>query len=236
VGYPSLVSSIILWSLTMTSKFDLDESFVRDSKFNKMIVETRFDRQKFRETKQREMLDRQRKQLTDEELEDLERSSLVDPVTNLYNQRAFYRKLEYEVRRAKRYKRPLSLIVMAVDNIEPLQRQYGHMVVDEILRAAAVIFDVTIRDVDIAGRMDGHKLGIILPETYSSRAAVVAERIRERIKLEPVNNELRTLRVTASFGLVSFPTHARDEVDLVKRAIEFLDMAIVQGGDCVYSG
>lgn len=221
-----------------TGKFEVDGKWasVRETKFTKMVLETRFDRQKFKETKQREMLDRQRKPMSDEELEELERKSLKDAVTDLYNQRTFLRKLEYEMRRAKRYKRPLSLMILTIDNISQLQRQYGQMIVDEVMRAAARISGICIRDVDVSGIVDVAKIGIIFPETYSSRAMIVAERIRERMKQEPINSEMRHLRVTTSIGVVSFPTHARDEIDLLQRAIEFLAKAEAEGGDRVHNG
>ncbi|CAN5200428.1 hypothetical protein BH11CYA1_BH11CYA1_39550 [soil metagenome] len=221
-----------------TGKFEVDGKWasVRETKFTKMVLETRFDRQKFKETKQKEMLDRQRKPMSDDELEELERQTLRDPVTDLYNQRSFLRKLEYEMRRAKRYKRPLSLMILTIDNISQLQRQYGQMIVDEVMRAAARISGLCIRDVDVSGICDVAKIGIIFPETYSSRAMIVAERIRERMKQEPINSEMRHLRVTTSIGVVSFPTHARDEIDLLQRAIEFLAKAEEEGGDRVHNG
>ncbi|MFA6209927.1 MAG: diguanylate cyclase [Candidatus Obscuribacterales bacterium] len=221
-----------------TGKFEVDGKWasVRETKFTKMVLETRFDRQKFKETKQKEMLDRQRKPMSDEELEELERKSLKDLVTDLYNQRTFLRKLEYEMRRAKRYKRPLSLMILTIDNISQLQRQYGQMIVDEVMRAAARITGICIRDVDVSGIVEVAKIGIIFPETYSSRAMIVAERIRERMKQEPINSEMRHLRVTTSIGVVSFPTHARDEIDLLQRAIEFLAKAEEEGGDRVHNG
>ncbi|MBN9394491.1 MAG: GGDEF domain-containing protein [Candidatus Melainabacteria bacterium] len=219
-------------------QFDLDEgwAFAKESKFTKKMLETRFDRQKFKETKQKEMIERQRKPYSEMDLEEMERMSLLDPVTELYNQRSFLRKLEYELRRAKRYKRPLSLMVLAVDNFAQLQRQYGQMIVDEVMKASARITNACIRDVDIAGRCDSTFIGIIFPETYSSRAMVVAERVRDRIKTEPINSELRHLRVTVSIGVVSFPTHARDEIDLMHKAVDFMTQAATEGGDRINNG
>jgi len=221
-------------------KYDVDEgwSFARENKFNRMVLETRFDRQKFKETQHKEISDRQhsKRNLSEDELEEMEKASLRDPVTGLFNQRTFLRKLEYELRRAKRYKRPLSLMVMSVDNISSLKRQYGQMIVDDVMKAAARIVEHCVRDVDIAGRAEGMRIGVIFPETYSSRAMIVAERVRERMRTEPVNMELRHLRVTVSVGVVSFPTHARDEVDLMHRAQEFASTSEVQGGDRVYNG
>jgi len=219
-------------------KFDIDEgwAFARENKFNRMVLETRFDRQKFKETQHKENAERLRRPLSDDELEEMEKASLRDPVTSLFNQRAFLRKLEYELRRAKRYRRPLSLMVLSVDNMSSLKRQYGQMIVDDVMKAAARIVEHCVRDVDIPGRTEGMNIGIIFPETYSSRAMIVAERVRERIRTEPVNTELRHLRVTISVGVVSFPTHARDEMDLLNRAQEFASISETQGGDRVYNG
>ncbi|MBU6455027.1 MAG: diguanylate cyclase [Cyanobacteria bacterium REEB67] len=219
-------------------KFDVDEgwAFARENKFNRMVIETRFDRQKFKETQHKEIVDRERKPLSDDELEEMERASLRDPVTALFNQRTFLRKLEYELRRAKRYKRPLSLMVLSVDNMSSLKRQYGQMIADDVMKAAARIVEHCVRDVDISGRAEGMRIGCIFPETYSSRAMIVAERVRERIRTEPVNNELRHLRVTISVGVVSFPTHARDEIELMNKALEFASVSEVQGGDRVHNG
>jgi two-component system cell cycle response regulator len=219
------------------SKGKTDEgwAFARENKFNRLVLETRFDRQKFKEIQHKEIVDRERRPLSDEELEAMERASMRDPVTNLFNQRIFLRKLEYELRRAKRYKRPLSLLVLSVDNIDSLKRQYGQMIVDDVMKAAARIVDHCIRDVDISGRAEGMRIACIFPETYSSRAMIVAERIRERVRTEPVNSELRHLRVTVSVGVVSFPTHARDEIDLMNKAVEFASQSEAQGGDRVHN-
>ena len=110
------------------------------------------------------------------------------------------------------------------------------MIVEDMLRTTAKIIKKAIRDVDIPGRCKDNRLAVIFPETYSSRAVVVGERIRERLKSMPISDELKSLRVTCSGGVVSFPTHARDELDLMNKAIEFLDVAKAEGGDRVYNG
>lgn len=220
-------------------KFDVDETWksVRENKFTRKMLETRVDRQKFKDTQRQEQAEReQHRELSEEELEELEAVSMRDPLTGIFNKRAMLRKLEYELRRAKRYKRPLSLMVLAVDNMEQYQRQYGTMIVEEMIKVTTRILTGSIRDVDISGRCEGETLAVIFPETYSSRAMVVAERVRERMKTEPVSQEMRHLRMTVSLGVVSFPTHARDEHDLMARALEFMARAASEGGDRVHNG
>jgi diguanylate cyclase (GGDEF)-like protein len=220
-------------------KFDIDEgwSSAKENKFTKMVNETRTDREKFKADKVRKTSEIEvNKQLSDEELSELEKSSMLDPLTGLLNFKAFFKKLDYELRRAKRYKRPLSLMLVQLDNLEGSKRQYGAMIEEELLKSATQTLKACIRDIDFPGRGDGPYLLVVFPETYSSKAMVVAERMRERLTTHNISKDLRHLRVTASIGVVSFPTHARDEHDLLALALEYANHAQSQGGDRVYNG
>lgn len=210
--------------------------FARESMFTRMVLAMRISRQKFKESKQQALLDKTRHVFSEEQLEEMERITLHDKLTGLYNARTFLKKLQYELKRAKRYKRPLSLLVMSVDQLDAIGRQYGVLTIDNILRAAASIIQSTIRDVDIAARWGRDQFGIIFPETYSSRAIVVGKRIQEKAKTEQITEDLKSLRMTVSVGIVSFPTHARNENDLLAKAFEFLTVAQQQGGDLVIDG
>jgi len=211
--------------------------FIRETMFTRKVFEIRISRQKFKEAKQKAIFDRTRQnELPEEKLKEYERQTLYDGLTGLFNPRTFIRKLEYELKRAKRYKRPLSLVVIALDGLDHLGEAYGALVLDDILKSCAVIVQSSIRDVDVAARCAVDQLAVLFPETYSSRAVLVGERIREKIAAQPITNDNRKLRVTASIGVVSFPTHAREENDLMSKALEFLEEAQTRGGDCVYSG
>lgn len=211
-------------------------SYARETKFTQLMKKTKQDRKKFKEQKQQRDLDRSRQFISEEKLEHYEKVSMRDETTGVFNHKAFMRKLEYEVRRAKRYKRPVSLLLMEIDELGTYGRQYGTMIVEDMLKSAMEIIKNAIRDVDIPGRCEANRLAVIFPETYSSRALVVGERIRETLKNYPINEELKHLRVTASIGVVSFPTHARDEHSLMFKSIEFLDSAKSEGGDKVFNG
>ncbi|MBL8082438.1 MAG: GGDEF domain-containing protein [Candidatus Obscuribacter sp.] len=219
-------------------KYDIDEgwAFAKENKFSKMVNETRFDRAKFKATKNRETAERERKPLTEAEMAEFEKASTIDALTGVLNFKTFYRKLDYELRRAKRYKRPLSLMLVQLDNLDNCKRQYGAMVEDEMVKSAVRLILGCIRDVDVCGRAEGSDIAVIFPETYSSKAMVVAERVRDKLRSESINNDLRHLRVTASIGVVSFPTHARDEHDLLQKAIQFAGHAREEGGDMVFNG
>lgn len=224
----------------MSERGERDEregwSFTRDNKFSQMVKKTKDDREQYNVDKQSRNLETGRENISDETLEQYEKVSLLDKSTGLYNFKTFMRKLEYELKRAKRYKRPVSILIVEIDEMDIYSRQYGSMIVEDMLKSATKIVRKAIRDVDIAGRCKDNRLAVIFPETYSSRAVVVGERIRERLKASSISDELKHLRVTCSVGVVSFPTHARDELNLMNKALEFLDVAKEEGGDRVYNG
>ncbi|HEY9776957.1 MAG TPA: diguanylate cyclase [Planktothrix sp.] len=209
----------------------------KESAFTRMVFQNRWNRQRFKETRQQQVFEKSRQLfLTDEKIEEYEQAAVLDKATGLYNSRSFKKKLHYELKRAKRYKRPLSLLILSIDRMDEIRRQYGLLAQDEVMKAAADIVKGAIRDVDIACRSNADQLAVIFPETYSSRAIVVSDRVREKLKSSPVSADLRGLAVTASIGVVSYPTHARDGVDLLNMALDFLVVARKQGGDQIYSG
>jgi diguanylate cyclase (GGDEF)-like protein len=161
---------------------------------------------------------------------------LCDSTTGLANQRAFSQRLDYELSRAKRYKHNLSLLLMSIDNLHSIEQDFAGCSADELLKYAVAVVQQHVRNTDIPARLNRDRVAIIFPETTSATALLVAERIRERISSESVRDDHPDLRVTTSIGLVSFPTHAREEHDLMARAIEFLEEAIRQGGNTVYNG
>ncbi len=205
--------------------------FAKDSMFTKKVHENRISREKFKETKANAV-----RFFSDEELADYEDTVLFDRVTGLHSAIAFDRRFKFEVKRARRYKRPLALLLLTVDGLDRIGREFGQLTIEDCLRAASRLIKGAIRDVDIAAVTDAGPIAILFPETYSSRATVVGERIRFKLKQEQINDDLASIRVTASIGIVSFPTHARDDIALFDKAIEFLNTAQDQGGDRVITG
>jgi len=102
----------------------------------------------------------------------------TDALTALYNHRYFYHLLDTEVKRARRYGRALSLIMLDIDHFKQFNDRYGHLAGDEALRVLAQILRKNSRRVDTVARYGGEEFAIILPETDLSQAAVQAERLR----------------------------------------------------------
>lgn len=165
--------------------------------------------------------------------DDIERLALIDSLTDLYNSRTFLKEIKDELKRAKRYKRPVSLCMITVDNFGDVSRSYGALAADGVLKLVGGVVKSAIRDVDIAARFSAEEFAIILPETNAQGAAIVAERIRNRVLNHEVTHNWNNLKVSASVGVAAFPTHAREHDELIQRTIQAMELAEQRGGDQV---
>ncbi len=165
--------------------------------------------------------------------EDIEKMALLDSLTELYNSRTFLKEMKDELKRAKRYKRPVSLCMVSVDGFKDITRSYGALTSDAVLKVIGGVLKSAIRDVDIPSRFSSDEFAIILPETNAAGAAIVAERIRSRVANHGITHNWHNLKVTTSVGLAAFPTHARESDELLSRTVQALEMAVQKGGDVV---
>ncbi len=126
-----------------------------------------------------------------------------DGLTGLYNHRHFQEMLCKEIGEALRYGRPLALLLFDVDFFKKVNDGYGHPAGDAVLKQIAHHVAQTVRTSDLVARYGGEEFAIILPETDSRDAVVLAERIRRGIEtLEiDVGSQQPRLRVTVSLGL-----------------------------------
>ena len=107
------------------------------------------------------------------------RLAVTDHLTGLPNRREVEQRLELEVERAGRYGRPLSVLMVDLDDLKAVNDQYGHAVGDEVLCALAHMMRDNIRSSEIAGRLGGDEFTVVLPETDSRQAAALAQRFIE---------------------------------------------------------
>jgi len=146
----------------------------------------------------------------------------VDPLTKLYNRRFIVSFAETEVKEALRYKRPLSIILLDIDNFKGVNDTYGHPVGDEVIKMVADVLKTEIRETDKAGRYGGEEFIIILPNTPAENALEVAERVRKAIESRKVpvetEGEKIELKVTASIGVSSLGTHGNTFFELLQAA------------------
>ncbi len=186
-----------------------------------------------KELEQRSLIAHAQKTMSLTKVEETEKLALFDILTDLYNSRTFIKEVKDELKRAKRYKRPLTICIVAIDNIREISMQYGALTSDTVLQKAASIVKSAIRDVDIAARYSMEEFAIMLPETNASGASIVAERIRQRTSGHVISHNWHNLRISLSFGLASFPHHGREHDEIINEAIIALKTAIRQGGDQV---
>jgi two-component system cell cycle response regulator len=135
-------------------------------------------------------------------MEKLQKLAITDGLTKLYNSRSFYTQLELEVDRFNRYKHPLSLLLLDIDNFKDYNDKYGHLEGDKVLVRFSQIIKSCLRANDSAYRYGGEEFTVILPETTGEEAKTVAQRIRATLENEnfiPEPNKKAT--ITISIGV-----------------------------------
>jgi len=129
--------------------------------------------------------------------DELNRLSITDSLTGLYNQRHFYIRLKEEVVRAQRQKRPLALILLDLDDFKHYNDNHGHLAGDEALRQVGGIINKSIREgVDAGFRYGGDEFAIILIDSDLFIAKEIGRRVEESLK--------ESVQITASLGYTKF--------------------------------
>jgi diguanylate cyclase (GGDEF)-like protein len=145
----------------------------------------------------------------------MELLATTDGLTQLNNHRTFQEHLAKEVERARRYKRPLSLLLMDIDHFKSFNDTYGHPVGDLVLKEISSCIKASIRVNDIAARYGGEEFTVIIPETGEEGAMVIAERIRRSVEQHVITSLERQLRVNISLGCATIPSHAENGQELI---------------------
>lgn len=133
--------------------------------------------------------------------EKTQRQAKTDGLTGMLNHRTFYEQLEIELRRAQRYSTNLSIIMADVDNLKPINDNYGHKAGDMAIKQIARRISACIRQIDIAARYGGDEFAVILPNTSLEDAVVVAERMVEMVKSTPMIWEGHRISLSISVGV-----------------------------------
>lgn len=140
-----------------------------------------------------------RKQMEDE----LRQMTVIDPVTGVLNRRQFLDDGAKEMKRARRYKRNLSVLLMTIDRFEALNSEHGSAFGDEAIRVAVTACQNSIRDSDYLGRLADIEFAILLPETPLEGAKIVAERIRDEVMRSDLMVDKVKIAVTTSISIAT---------------------------------
>jgi len=150
----------------------------------------------------------------------------TDSLTSLYNHRYFHERLRSELRRAERYGRPLSVVMLDIDHFKTLNDTHGHPVGDMVLADLAKILLGGVRkDIDIVARYGGEEFALILPETEAPNAMICAEHLRAAVEqYRFVGKDGEAIPVTISLGVAQYPIHSSEREGLIMAA----DLAMYQ--------
>jgi diguanylate cyclase (GGDEF)-like protein len=127
--------------------------------------------------------------------------AIKDALTGLYNQAYFWRVFEMETERSKRYKNPLCLVIIDVDNFKHVNDTYGHQKGDMVLAEVGRVLSQSIRKVDILFRYGGDEFIVLLTETDLEGARMISERLRAKIEDHCFSTPaINDLKITFSLG------------------------------------
>lgn len=184
---------------------------------------------KYKERQKIEKMNRELEQKVEERTKKLRKMVITDELTNLFNRRRILELLEIELEKAKRYKRDLALIMIDLDFFKKINDSLGHQFGDKVLKKIGEIMQQNTRNLDLVGRYGGEEFLLILPETNLEKAALVAEKLRQKIKKSDI--EGLDFKLTASFGAVQYEGESSQQ--LIKRADDLLYKAKKEGRDRV---
>jgi diguanylate cyclase (GGDEF)-like protein/PAS domain S-box-containing protein len=144
----------------------------------------------------------------------LEALATVDGLTGAKNRRALDERLEMELRRAWRYKTPLSVLLLDVDKFKQFNDSFGHLAGDEVLKTVALVLQENVRVIDFVARYGGEEFAVLLPQTDVEGAMIVANRLREKIEAAKWIDR----PVTASIGVASLSETMKERAELLAAA------------------
>ncbi|UCH45551.1 MAG: diguanylate cyclase [Nitrospiraceae bacterium] len=149
----------------------------------------------------------------------IEKIRITDELTDVFNIRYLNQAIDMEVERTRRYGSMFSLIFMDLDNFKIVNDRFGHLAGSKVLIEVAAVLKRNLRKLDIITRYGGDEYVIIMPQTARQSCMFVAERLRREIEKEDfLKSEGLAIKITASFGVASYPDNARNKEELLKIA------------------
>jgi diguanylate cyclase (GGDEF)-like protein len=157
-------------------------------------------------------------------IESVERDAAIDGLTQIYNRRFFSLWFENEIRRAKNYSQPLSLLILDIDHFKKVNDTWGHNTGDMVLRKLAEILRAHTRNSDLTARYGGEEFVVVMTSSNKDQAFIHAENLRATIAdMEvKVSGHEAPLKVTITCGVATYPEDGENTTDLLRAADEAL--------------
>lgn len=167
-------------------------------------------------------------------ISNLERETVTDPLTGVFNRRHLNRRLNEEVAIAQRYGLPLSLLLLDIDHFKLVNDRHGHQTGDRVLVTLGKAAVKVLRESDVLTRYGGEEFMVIAPHTDLLGATQLAERMRKQIEshdfgLPDEDNNLNGAHVTVSIGVASLGDGVDDGESLIHAADKNLYRAKLEG-------
>ena len=167
--------------------------------------------------------------------------SLLDPLTRLSGRRAFELELRKELARAYRSRKPVTLMLMDVDDFSNISKMYGHLTADFVLRCIARNVTSMLRSTDVVARVGGVRFALLLPSSLETKGQEIAERIRSEMEFMEINDGRGgNLFVSLSIGLTSWSPQNYPAINMEHLASQLksvaeraLEKSVERGGNCV---
>lgn len=171
------------------------------------------------------------------DLEEVQRESMMDALTKLYNRKCFDQTIERNILEAREKDRALCLVLVDIDHFKSFNDTFGHQTGDQVLRLVAMTLRAHTKGQDLAARYGGEEFALLLPDTDVRGAVALSDKVRKAIQskelLRRSTNE-KLGRVTASFGVAMLNAHDTSN-SLIERADKALYAAKGAGRNRVVS-
>ncbi|WMS42931.1 diguanylate cyclase [Acuticoccus sp. MNP-M23] len=132
---------------------------------------------------------------------EVRRLAFVDELSGLPNRRSFYLHLDRAWARWKRYANPFAIVMVDIDRFKLINDNYGHPAGDEVIKRLGFVLSEEARESDIAARLGGEEFALLLSNTSSDGALIMAERIRRRMENELIEVDGKIINCTISAGI-----------------------------------
>jgi diguanylate cyclase (GGDEF)-like protein len=153
--------------------------------------------------------------------------AMTDALTGLYNHGYFQERLDRELKLADRNNDQVSLVLLDLDHLKRINDTRGHRSGDAALCHVASIMQAAVREVDVCARYGGEEFVVILPQCDRESAIEVAERLRQSIASSPFSRSEEP--VTASIGVATYPSGAKNKEELIEMADRAMYLAKAAG-------